>query len=209
MQVAVFLDRDGTINEEMGYINHIDRFVLLPGAAAAIRRINESGLKAVVVTNQSGAARGYFPMELIDQVHQRMSGLLKEQGAFLDGIYACTHAPAGEGESGSCGCRKPGIGLMEQAARELKLNLERSYVVGDRFRDIEMAHKAKSKAILVLTGYGKGELEFLGPCSKVQPEYVAKDLGEAADWILTDASGQTSKAKAAKNAQRSQSTQSA
>ena len=187
MQVAVFLDRDGTINEEMGYINHLDRFVLLPGAAAAIRRINQSGLKAVVVTNQSGAARGYFPVELIDQVHQKMSGLLKEQDGFLDGIYTCTHAPAGEGESGSCDCRKPGIGLMEQAAEELKIDLQRSYVVGDRFKDIEMARRAKSKAILVLTGYGKGELEFLGPRSKVQPDYVAEDLLEAVDWILADA----------------------
>ena len=85
--VAVFLDRDGTINEEMGYINQIDRFVLLPGAANAIRRINESGLKAVLVTNQSGAARGYFPVEFIDRVHAKLSRLLLREGAFLDGIY--------------------------------------------------------------------------------------------------------------------------
>jgi len=187
MNSAVFFDRDGTINEEMGYINHLDRFVLMPGVAAAIRRINQSGLKAVVVTNQSGAARGYFPMELIDQVHQKMKGLLKEQGAFLDGVYTCPHGPAEEGTSRNCDCRKPGIALMKQAAEELKLDLQRSYVVGDRFKDIEMAHKAKSKAILVLTGYGKGELEFLGPRSKVQPDYVAEDLLEAVDWILADA----------------------
>ena len=187
MQVAVFLDRDGTINEEMGYINHIDRFVLLPGVAAAIRRINESGLKAVVVTNQSGAARGYFPIELIDQVHQKMKGLLKAQGAFLDGVYTCTHGPAEDGASRSCDCRKPGIALMRQASEELKLDLQRSYVVGDRFKDIEMARNAGAKAILVLTGYGKGELEFLGPSSKVQPDFVAEDLGKAIDWILADA----------------------
>jgi D-glycero-D-manno-heptose 1,7-bisphosphate phosphatase len=186
MQVAVFLDRDGTINEEMGYINHIDRFLLLPGSAAAIRRINQSGLKAVVLTNQSGAARGYFPAELIDLVHEKMVGLLKEEGVFLDAIYTCTHAPVGEGGSGSCNCRKPGVGLMEQAAGELELDLARSYVVGDRYRDIEMAHNAKAKAILVLTGYGKGELEFLGPRSKVQPDYVAEDLAGAVDWILAD-----------------------
>ena len=186
MRVAVFLDRDGTINEEMGYINHIDRFVLLPGVAAAIRRINESGFKAVVVTNQSGAARGYFPMELIDRVHEKMEGFLAEQGAFLDGIYTCAHGPAGEGESGSCDCRKPGIALMKQAAEELNLDLQRSYVVGDRFKDIEMARKARSKAILVLTGYGRGEFEFLGPRSQMQPDYVAEDLLEAVDWILAD-----------------------
>jgi len=186
MQIAVFLDRDGTINEEMGYINHIDRFMLLPGVAAAIQRINESGFKAVVVTNQSGAARGYFPMELIDQVHQKMIDLLKEQGAFLDGVYTCTHGPAEEGRSRSCNCRKPGIALMKQAAEELKLDLQRSYVVGDRFKDIEMARKAGSKAILVLTGYGKGEFEFLGPRSQVQPDFVVENLLEAVDWILAD-----------------------
>ena len=187
MQIAVFLDRDGTINEEMGYINHIDRFVLLPGVGAAIRRINESGFKAVVVTNQSGVARGYFPMELIDQVHDKMKTLLKEQGAFLDGVYTCTHGPGEEGTRRSCTCRKPGIGLMEQAAEELKLDLQRSYVVGDRLRDIEMARNGGAKAVLVLTGYGKGELEFFGPSSKVQADFVAEDLGEAVDWILTDA----------------------
>ncbi len=188
MHVAVFLDRDGTINEEMGYLNHIDRFVLIPGAVAAIRSINESGLKAVVVTNQSGAARGYFPVELIDQVHRKMSRLLEEEGAFLDGIYTCTHAPPSKGESGGCGCRKPKIGLMKQAAQELNLDLEKSYVVGDRFKDVEMARNAGVKAILVLTGYGKGELEFLGPSSKVQADFVAEDLAEAVEWIFSDMS---------------------
>ena len=94
---------------------------------------------------------------------------------------------------------------MEQAAGELKLDLARSYVVGDRFRDIEMAHNGKSKGVLVLTGYGRGEYEFLGPRSKVQPDYVAEDLLEAVDWILADAKGQTDKAKARKKLQRSQS----
>ena len=192
MHVAVFLDRDGTINEEMGYINHLDRFVLIPGAAAAIRSINESDLKAVVVTNQSGAARGYFAKELIDQVHQKMIDMLKEEGAFLDGIYTCTHAPPSKGDSGGCGCRKPKIGLMKQAALELNLDLEKSYVIGDRFKDLEMARNAGAKAILVLTGYGKGELEFLGPSSRVQADFVAKNLAEAVKWILSDLSDKAS-----------------
>jgi D-glycero-D-manno-heptose 1,7-bisphosphate phosphatase len=192
MHTAVFLDRDGTINEEMGYINHIDRFVLIRGAAASIRSINESGLKAVVVTNQSGVARGYFAKELIDQVHQKMRDLLKEEGAFLDGIYTCTHAPPSKGDSGGCGCRKPKIGLMKQAALELHLDLEKSYVIGDRFKEVEMARNAGAKAILVLTGYGKGELEFLGPSSRVQADFVAKDLAEAVRWILSDLSDKAS-----------------
>jgi D-glycero-D-manno-heptose 1,7-bisphosphate phosphatase len=188
MHVAVFLDRDGTINEEMGYINHLDRFVLLPSAAAAIGRINESGLKAIVITNQSGAARGYFPKELINQVHQKMRDLLEEEGAFLNGIYSCTHAPPSKGESGGCGCRKPKIGLMKQAAQELNLDLEKSYVVGDRFKDVEMARNAGAKAVLVLTGYGRGELGFLGPTRKVEPDFVAEDLAGAVEWILSDMS---------------------
>ena len=192
MQMAVFLDRDGTINEEMGYLNHIDRFVLIPGAAAAIRAINESDLKAVVVTNQSGVARGYFPKELVDQVHQKMNDLLEEGGAYLDGIYTCTHAPPSKGESGSCSCRKPKIGLMKQASQELDLDLEKSYVVGDRFKDVEMARNAGAKGILVLTGYGKGELEFLGPRSKVQADFVAENLAEAVEWILSDRSEKAS-----------------
>jgi len=198
MHIAVFLDRDGTINEEMGYINHLDRFVLLPSAAAAIKRINESGLKAVVVTNQSGAARGYFPVELIDQVHHKMRGLLQEEGVYLDGIYTCVHAPPSKGESGGCSCRKPKIGLMKQAAQELNLDLEKSYVVGDRFKDVEMARNAGAKAILVLTGYGKGELEFLGPSSKVQADFVAEDLAEAVEWILAHASCETARTRVPK-----------
>jgi D-glycero-D-manno-heptose 1,7-bisphosphate phosphatase len=187
MNVAVFLDRDGTINEEMGYINHIDRFILLPGAAEAIRRINESGMKAVVVTNQSGAARGYFPLELIDQVHNKLHQLLKAEGAFLNGIYTCVHAPPEKGEVGGCDCRKPKIGLMLQAAHELQIDLGRSYVVGDRLKDIVMARNGGAKAILVLTGYGKGEQDFLA-ASKVQPDFVAANLAEAVDWLLSDLS---------------------
>jgi len=207
MNVGVFLDRDGTINEEMGYINHIDRFILLPGAAAAIRRINESGLKAVVVTNQSGAARGYFPVELIEQVHQKMNSLLAEEGAHLDAIYTCTHGPQDEKKGEGCDCRKPKIGLMRQAAEELKLDLQSSYVIGDRTKDVEMARKAGAKAILVLTGYGRGELEFFGAGSKVQADHVAEDLGEAVDWILADATVQTEKANGEKKPQRSQRAQ--
>jgi D-glycero-D-manno-heptose 1,7-bisphosphate phosphatase len=192
MHVAVFLDRDGTINEEMGYINHLERFVLLPGTAAAIRRINEGGLKAVVVTNQSGAARGYFPAELIDQVHHKMRGLLQQEGVYLDGIYTCVHAPPGEREGGGCACRKPDTGLIRQAAEDLQLDLNRSYVVGDRFKDVEMARNAGAKAVLVLTGYGKGELEFLGSTSRAKPDFVAEDLLEAVDWILSDVKKSTS-----------------
>ncbi len=178
---AVFLDRDGTVNEEMGYINHLSRFVLLPQAIPAIRRFNEAGVKVVLVTNQSGAARGYFAPALVDRVHARLERLLAAGGAHLDGIYACLHHPD-EG----CACRKPRPALIQQAARELDLDLGRSYLVGDRYKDVETAANAGLPGILVLTGYGRGEHEFLSAGAKVQPVRVAADLLEAAEWILQD-----------------------
>ena len=172
-QLAVFLDRDGTINEEMGYINHLSRFRLLPQAVTAIRRLNAAGVKVVVVTNQSGAARGYFPASLVDEIHAHLQKILAAGGAHLDGIYACLHGPD-EG----CACRKPRPTLMQQAARDLDLDLSRSYLVGDRYKDVETAANAGVKGILVLTGYGRGEYDYLRPTQPVQPVHVAGDLLE-------------------------------
>jgi D-glycero-D-manno-heptose 1,7-bisphosphate phosphatase len=180
-QPAVFLDRDGTINEQMGYINHLSRFKLLPQAVPAIRRLNEAGVKVVVVTNQSGAARGYFPASLVHEVHAHLKQLLAAEGAHLDGIYTCPHGPAD-----GCACRKPQPTLMEQAARDLDLELSRSYLVGDRYTDIQTAANAGVKGILVLTGYGRGEYEYLRAAQSVQPVHVAPDLLEAVEWILAD-----------------------
>jgi D-glycero-D-manno-heptose 1,7-bisphosphate phosphatase len=180
-QPAVFLDRDGTINEEMGYINHLSRFRLLPQAVPAIRRLNAAGLKVVVVTNQSGAARGYFPASLVDEIHALLQKILAAGGAHLDGIYTCLHGPDDD-----CACRKPRPTLMEQAARDLNLDLSRSYAVGDRYRDIETAANAGTKGILVLTGYGRGEYEYLRAAQRVQPVKVADDLLDAVEWILQD-----------------------
>jgi D-glycero-D-manno-heptose 1,7-bisphosphate phosphatase len=180
-QAAVFLDRDGTINEQMGYINHLSRFRLLPQVAPAIRRLNEAGLKVVVVTNQSGAARGYFPASLVQEVHEHLKQLLAAGGAHLDGIYACLHHP-----DERCACRKPRPTLLEQAARDLDLDLARSYLVGDRYNDVETAANAGGKGILVLTGYGRGEYEYLRAAQPVQPVHVAPDLEAAVEWILQD-----------------------
>lgn len=179
--IAVFLDRDGTINEEMGYINHLSRLVLLPQAIPAIRRLNEAGLKVVLITNQSGAARGYFTPTLVEEVHQRLQDLLAAAGAHLDGIYTCLHGPDDD-----CPCRKPKPGLIRQAARDLDLDLAHSYLVGDRYNDVETAANAGVQGILVLTGYGRGEYEYLRHREKVQPVYIATDLMDAADWILQD-----------------------
>ena len=184
---AVFLDRDGTMNEQMGYINHIDRFVLLPGVVAAIRRLNMAGLAVVVVTNQSGLARGYFPQELLDRVHARMEQELEAGGAWLDGVYVCPHHPEARYEQyrQRCECRKPRTGLIDRAVRELNLDRERSFLVGDRWSDLVCAARAGVLPILVLTGYGRGDLEYIGPTQEVQPAYIAEDLSGAVDWILS------------------------
>ena len=188
MKPAVFLDRDGTINEQMGYINHLSRFHLLPRAAAAIRLLNEADIPVVVVTNQSGLARGYFPAELLDQVHEQMRRLLARENARVDGIYTCPHHPEAKMASyrEDCSCRKPKPGLFNQAAREMHLDLHRSYVVGDRWTDLKAAAACQATGILVLTGYGRGDLTYIAPEEKIQPAFVADDLYEAAQWIIRD-----------------------
>jgi D-glycero-D-manno-heptose 1,7-bisphosphate phosphatase len=190
MRPGVFLDRDGTINEQMGYINHISRFHLLPGVGPAIRLLNEHNIPAVVVSNQSGLARGYFPPELLTDVNGRMEELLAAEGARLDGIYVCPHHPAAEVTAYrmNCDCRKPKTGLFTQAALELDIDLARSYVVGDRWSDVRAAANCGATSILVLTGYGRGELAYIGPEQETQPRFVAEDLQEAARWILKDLS---------------------
>ncbi|MDE3136205.1 MAG: HAD family hydrolase [Acidobacteriota bacterium] len=176
---AVFLDRDGTIAEEMGYLNHLSRFQLFPFAAAAIRRLNEAAWPVIVVTNQSGVTRGFFPEELIHQVHDRMVAELAAGGARLDGIYYCPH------HSGhACDCRKPKPGLLERAAREHSLAIEGSFVVSDRYADVQMGQTAGCSGILVLTGYGRGEYDWNRQSWPRQPDSVVEDLTAAVDLIL-------------------------
>ena len=183
---AVFLDRDGTINEQMGYINHLCRFKLLAGAAEAIKLLNDSEIPVVVISNQSGLARGYFPEELLVAVHEKMDRLLAEKGAHVDGIYYCPHHPEAKEERfrDTCNCRKPKPGLVFQAADELNLDPEKSFVVGDRWSDIKTAANCGAKSILVRTGYGRGDEEYIGPHQEIQPDYKAEDLLEAVKWIL-------------------------
>ncbi len=183
---AVFLDRDGTINEQMGYINHTCRFQLLPGAAEAIKKLNDAGIPVVVVSNQSGLARGYFPEELLVAVHEKMNKLLAEAGAHVDGIYYCPHHPEAKEERFrvECNCRKPKPGLVLQASEEMGLDPKQSYVVGDRWSDIKTAANCGATSILVRTGYGRGDEQYIGPHQEIQPDFKADDLSEAVAWIL-------------------------
>lgn len=176
---AVFLDRDGTISEEMGYVNHLSRFIIFPYAAAAIHRLNQANLPVVVVTNQSGVARNFFPESLIDEVHAKMKRELAAAGARVDGIYYCPHI-----RDDNCTCRKPIPGMLEQAAREHSLDLANSILVSDRYDDISMGQSVGCRSILVLSGYGRGEYEFHRRDWPRQPDNVVEDLTAAVDLIV-------------------------
>jgi D-glycero-D-manno-heptose 1,7-bisphosphate phosphatase len=173
------LDRDGTISEEVGYLNHVERFRMFPFAGAAIRRLHEAGLAVIVVTNQSGVARGYFPESLVQQVNERMQRELAAVGARLDGVYYCPH-----GSADNCECRKPKTGMLEQAAREHTIDLGRSFVVGDRYADMELAFRGGCKSVFVQTGYGLEEVTLHAKDWPQQPDAIVADLKAAADWIL-------------------------
>ena len=189
MRSAVFIDRDGTINAQRGYINHISRFELLPGVGKAISLLNTNDHIVVVTSNQSGVARGYFPLQLVKDIHDAMVLELKKYNAYVDGIYFCPHHPDGivSEYSRECSCRKPNIGLIKQAQDELDIDMKTSYVIGDRLVDIEFANNANLPGILVLTGYGKGEVQYNMPHKSITPAYVAEDLLRAVQWILEQA----------------------
>lgn len=184
---AVFLDRDGTISAEVGYLDDPARLELIPGSAEAIRACNGSGLLVVVVTNQSGVARGYFTEETVRATHARLTELLAAQGARVDGFYFCPHHP-GKGEPPyrlECECRKPRPGMINAACRDLPIDPARSYMVGDKWSDYEFGSRNGLHSVLVLTGYGRAEYE-LNRGVRGMPDHVATDLRAAANWILED-----------------------
>jgi len=185
------MDRDGTLSREVGYVNHPSRFSLYPYSVDAVRAINSSGLLAVLVTNQAGVARGYFPESVIDEVHAALAGSLAAGGARLDGIYVCAHHPS-VGDPPyrqDCQCRKPRPGLLVRAAADLDIDLARSYVVGDRLADLQLAWSVGAVGVLVKSGYGLGELVHHAPRWPRRPDMVAEHLFEAVERILAKAPG--------------------
>ncbi len=178
---AVFLDRDGTICEEMGYLNHLSRLQIFHFVAPAVRRLNEAGWPVIAVTNQSGVARGIFPESLVHAVHEKIATDFAAAGARVDAFYYCPHKSAD-----ACECRKPLAGMLERAAREHELDLTRSYVIGDRYVDVETAQGTGGRGILVLTGYGRGEYELHRNQWPQQPWGVAENLAEAVGLILEE-----------------------
>lgn len=189
MKRAVFLDRDGNVCEDVGYLGDPSKLVVFPYAAEAVRRLNESSMLAILVTNQSGVARGLFGEDAVLQVHDRLERELARGGARLDGIYYCPHHPTiGQPPYRlSCECRKPRPGMLVRAAADHDIDLSKSFVVGDKYSDVRLAHEAGARAVLVRTGYGRGEWEYDRATWPRQPEHVAETLEDAVEWILDEA----------------------
>lgn len=185
----MFLDRDGVLNEEAGYIHNVEDLHLIAGTAGAVRRLNEREIFCCLISNQSGPARGYYPASHVDALHERLSRLLaKEAGAKLDALLYCPYLspPAGgtDPEFGRWSAwRKPNTGMLVAAAWKYDLDLKRSFVVGDKATDVDLAHNAGAMGILVQTGYGK-EVVAGTYQHHTQPDRVAANLSEAVDWIL-------------------------
>jgi D-glycero-D-manno-heptose 1,7-bisphosphate phosphatase len=169
---AIFLDRDGTLNEPVGFVNHISLFRLFPWSTEAIRLINREGYLAVLVTNQSGVARGLYKESLVHEVHERLETTLSQSGAHLDGIYYCPHWPVQD----DCDCRKPRPGMLHRAEKDLGVDLSRSIVIGDSYSDLQMAWSVGARSALVLTGFGRGYYEYQSATWDRQPDWVAPNL---------------------------------
>jgi D-glycero-D-manno-heptose 1,7-bisphosphate phosphatase len=181
MHNAIFMDRDGTVSEEVGYMLDRSLYKPFPWAGPAIRKINESGMKAVLITNQSGVERGYFPESLVHEVHDILHAELARHHARLDAIYFCPHHP----DTG-CDCRKPRPGLLLRAQQDLGIELSKSFMIGDRYLDIDAAYAAGARSVLVMTGNGREELEKYRHLPR-QPHFVAANLLEAVEWIISGA----------------------
>jgi D-glycero-D-manno-heptose 1,7-bisphosphate phosphatase len=183
---AVFLDRDGTLIEEVGYLDRPERVHLYPWAVDAIRALNQAEIRVVMVTNQSGVARGFFPEAVVRQVHERIAGMLGAGGAHLDAYYYCPHHPDGKVEeyARACECRKPGRALVDRAVAELDIDPAQSYAIGDRWFDIALARTVGARGILVRTGYGAREER--RPPQGMSADVVVNNLVEAVSWVLAD-----------------------
>ncbi len=179
--VTVFLDRDGTLNHDPGFLKVAAELKLLAGVGPALARLKGAGARLVVITNQSGVGRGIFTLKDLEAIHARLEGLLEQEGVALDAIYFCPHHP-----DDGCHCRKPEVGMVERAASELHLDLRRSYLIGDHARDIQLAHRVGAKAILITTE--PVDTQALGAlrAAEAMPDAVAKSMAEAVSWIFDD-----------------------
>ena len=187
---VIFLDRDGTINEEVNYLHRPEDLKILPGAAEAISRFNQAGFLVIVITNQAGIGRGYYTQQDMENLNEYMNQVLAEQDAHIDGFYFCPHHPEhGIGEyKKDCDCRKPGIGMFRQAEQDFSIEKAHSYMIGDKLIDTQAGHNYGVSSILVGTGFGKElfETQCQGRRRTTDYEYYAENLMEAADWIFKE-----------------------
>ena len=174
MNKAVFLDRDGTINIDHGYVHEIEKFQFIPGAKDALKILQEHKFKLIIITSQSGIGRGYYKEEDYHALMKYMFEELKKQGIKIEAAYFCPHAP-----DAGCKCRKPQPTLINKAAEDFNIDLKESYVVGDKTADVKIGELAGCKAVLVKTGKAGQDKAF-----KINPDFTAKDLNEAAKWII-------------------------
>jgi len=181
---AVFLDRDGTLIEDVGYLDRLDRIAFFPWTVDAIRALNRAGLAVVVITNQSGIARGLFTEAFVEETHRHLSARLAAGGARIDAYYYCPHHPDGvvEAYRHRCDCRKPAGGMVNQAAGALSLDPARSFVVGDKWLDVGLARAVGARGILVRTG--TGATEEAQPPPGISADAIVDNLAAAASWIL-------------------------
>jgi len=183
---AVFLDRDGTVNEEVSYLPTMDKLKLITGSAKAMRLLRVAGFKLVIITNQSGIARGFFTERNVKRIHQKLKKMLKREGAIYDGIFYSPYSVNGSVRpfNRDSPLRKPGIGMLEKGRDLFDIDLTKSYMVGDRESDIGAGKNGGCKSILVKTGYGEQALA--KGFEKYEPDFVATDLYAAAKWIIED-----------------------
>lgn len=183
---SVFIDRDGTINVDGGYINHPDNFIIYPFAAQAIRMLNKANYLAVIVTNQSGIGRGFYMEDMMNTLHQKMYDQFEKQGAKIDGLYYCPHDPNSKDEKYRvvCDCRKPKSGLLKQALKDLPIDVNQTYFIGDKMSDMQAGWDIGSKGIMVKTGYGRGDIENKSVSWNRKPDIYAENLLEAVKIIL-------------------------
>lgn len=172
---AVFLDRDGTICEDVDYLSRPDELKIFPFGAEAVRMLNENGFLVILITNQSGIARGFFDENALHEIHEKLASELVEQNAKLDAIYFCPHNSVDD-----CDCRKPKTGMIEQATKDFSIDLENSWMIGDKAIDVETGFNAKTKTVLVMSGYGRQEIKNL----KKQPTITVENLLFAVKEIL-------------------------
>ncbi|MDH5510026.1 MAG: HAD-IIIA family hydrolase [Nitrospinota bacterium] len=183
---AVFLDRDGCVNVEGNHIRDLDQFRLYPESLNSIRKLNDTGFLVVVITNQSGVARGYMTEELVLRTHDTLREWATEADVRIDGIYYCPHHPEGAVEKYAihCQCRKPAPGMLYRADEDLGIDFPRSFVVGDKISDIALGPAVGARSILVRTGFGVEQLEKIKSGGAPTPDHVADGIGDAVIWIL-------------------------